>query len=87
MTIGLDLGETKYLICTEFDDNYFKNQSNLKRLKKLSYQKELAIIDQPEITNLIAHINKSLIAYRNDSSVVERVIIADRSYIPKTEFY
>ena len=87
LTIGLDLGETKYLICTEFDDNYFKNQSNLKRLKKLSYQKELAIIDQPEITNLIAHINKSLTAYRNDSSVVERVIIADRSYIPETEFY
>ena len=85
--INLDFGNARYLICTEFDDHYFKNQSNLKRLKKLSYQKDLAIIDQPEIADIIAKIHKSLIAYRNDSSVVERVIIADRSYIPEAEFY
>lgn len=83
---NLKLGEAKYLICTEFDDHYFKNQSNLKRLKKLSYKKDLAIIDQPEIANIIAKINKNLVAYRNDSSVVERVIVVDRTYIPEVEF-
>ena len=83
---NLNLGEAKYLICTEFDDHYFKNQSNLKRLKKLSYKKDLAIIDQPEIANIIAKINKNLVAYRNDSSVVERVIVVDRTYIPEVEF-
>lgn len=78
--------KSKYLVLTEFDDHYFKNLSNLKKLKNLNFDRSLAIIDQPEIAKIVAQIKKSLEVYRNDSTVVERVILADRSYIPETEF-
>ena len=92
LDIPLSMGKTyqfsksKFLVHTEFDDYYFKNQSNLRKLKNISINRQLSIIDQPEIESLIRQIKKSQEVYRNDSSVVERVIIADRSYIPESEF-
>ena len=74
-----------FLISIEFDDSYFKNHSNLKKLRQITGHDCQSLIDQPDIVGQFEQIAKSMESYRNDAKYPERVIIADRSYIPQQE--
>ena len=92
---SIDLGKTdldflqdregRFLVSTEFDDHFFKNLQALKKISKLPHTFTRSLVDQPDMLEQFSQLAKILECYRNDSEASERIIIADRSFIPAAE--
>jgi len=81
----LDQIRGQFLVFTEIDHGFFTNKTSRKTLQQLAKHATATLFDQPDNLAQFSQLAKKLDFYRNDPDYPERVIIADQSYLPKTE--